>query len=85
MALAGIRLQSTEEERGGNKQNPRIMRRNVLPPERIDGTFVMRHEHAACTPVELLEIGETAAGSNFVLQHTPEAFNGIEVVAASGW
>src|SRR5262245_14324729 len=45
----------------------------------------MRHEHAACAPVELLEIGETAAGSNSVLQHTPEAFSRIEMVTAAGW
>jgi hypothetical protein len=45
----------------------------------------MRHEHATHAPVELLEIGKTAAGSNLVLQHAPEAFHGIEVVAAPGW
>ena len=71
-------------ERLGNQQNPRNTRRNVLPPERIDGLLLMCHEHAACTPVELLEIGETASSSNAVLQHTPEAFNRIEVMAAAG-
>ena len=66
------------------KQNQRNVRRNVLPPERIDGLLVMRYEHTTRAPVELLEIGKTAAGPNLVLQDTPEAFNGIEVVAAVG-
>ena len=56
----------------------------MLPPEHINRLLVMRHEHTTRTPVELLESGETAAGPNLVLQHTPEAFNGIEMVAASG-
>jgi hypothetical protein len=45
----------------------------------------MPHKHAAHTPVELLETGETAAGPNLVFQYTPEAFNGIEMVTAAGW
>jgi len=49
------------------KQNPLNARRNVLPPERVDGLLLMRHEHAPHAPVELLEIGETAASSDRVL------------------
>ena len=45
----------------------------------------MRHEHATHAPVKLLEIRKTAPSPDFVLQDTPEAFNGIEMVTASGW
>jgi len=45
----------------------------------------MCHEHATHAPAELLEIGKTAAGPNLILHHPPKAFNGIEMVAASGW
>src|SRR5919202_4799620 len=44
----------------------------------------MRHEHAPHTPVKLLEIRKTATSPKLVLQDTPEAFNGIEMVPASG-
>jgi len=57
----------------------------VLPPACIDGLLVMRPEHATHAPVELLEVGKTAAGPKLVLQHTPEACNRIEVVAGSRW
>jgi len=60
------------------------MRRHRLPPESIDGLLLMHHKHAAHAPGEWLEVAKTAPSSNLVLQHAPEAFNGIEVVAASG-
>ena len=44
----------------------------------------MRHKHLAGSPVELLEVTETAPRSNRVLHHTPEAFDRIEVRAAVG-
>lgn len=56
----------------------------MLPPERIDGLLLMHHKHTAHAPGELLEIRKTAAGPNLVLQHAPQAFTGIEVVAAAG-
>jgi hypothetical protein len=49
----------------------------VLPPESIDRLLVMRHEHTTRAPVELLEIGKTAAGPNLVFQYAPEAFDVI--------
>lgn len=67
------------------KQNPRNARRNALSPERRDGLLLMCHEHVTHAPGELLEIGKTAAGPNLVLQHAPEAFHGIKVMAAPGW
>jgi hypothetical protein len=57
----------------------------MLPPERRDGLLLMCHERATHGPVELLEIGETAVNANLVLQPAPEAFHGMQVVAASGW
>ena len=56
----------------------------MLPPEGIDGLLLMHHKYAAHAPVELLEIGKTAAGPNLVFQYTPKAFNGIEMVTAAG-
>ena len=56
----------------------------MLPPEGIDGLLLMRHEHATHAPVKLLEIRKTATSPDPVVQYTPEAFNGIEMVTASG-
>src|SRR5262245_19668266 len=44
----------------------------------------MCHEHATHAPVELLEIRKTAPTPELVLQDTPAAFNGIEIMPASG-
>src|SRR4029453_16368962 len=55
------------------------------PVERIDGPFLMRHEHVAGTLVERREIAQTSSGANGVLPHPPEAFNRVEVVPAMGW
>ena len=67
-----------------HEQLPQSMRRNTLPVKRIDGSLVMRHEHAARAVVELMQIGKTPSGADPVLQHTPEAFNRVEVVTAVG-
>jgi hypothetical protein len=56
----------------------------VLPPEGIDGLLLMRHEHATHAPGKLLEIRTTAPSPALVLPYTPEAFQGIEMVTASG-
>src|SRR5215470_4234264 len=56
----------------------------MLPPEGIDGLLVMRHEHTTHAPVKLLEIRKTAPSPDLVLQDTPEAFNGVQMVTASG-
>ena len=50
----------------------------------IDGAFLMRHEYAACALVELMQIGKAPSSADPVLQHAPEAFDGIQVVAATG-
>ena len=66
------------------KQTPESLRRNGLPVKLIDRALLMRHEHLAGSPVELLEGTETAPRSNDVLHHPPEAFDGVEVVPTMG-
>ena len=68
----------------GNKQLLRSSRRNESPAERIDGPFLMRHEHVTGTLVERREIAPTSSRANGVLHHPPEAFNRVEVVPAMG-
>ena len=43
----------------------------------------MRHEHAARSLVEVMQIGKAAAGPDPVLQHAPKPLKGIEVVATA--
>ena len=62
-----------------NQQPPRSTRRNALPVQLIDGSLVMGHEYLACAVVEQREIGTTPFRSHAVLQHAPEACNGLEV------
>ena len=50
----------------------------------IDGALLMRHESLARAVVELMQIRKTSSGPNRVLQHAPEAFDGIEVMATMG-
>jgi hypothetical protein len=50
----------------------------------IDGSFLMCHEYLACPLVELLKMAKTSSGSDGVLHHPPEAFDGVEVMAAVG-
>jgi hypothetical protein len=45
----------------------------------------MRPEHSTRALVELMQSGKAPSGTNPVLHHTPEAFNGIEVVPTVGW
>ena len=52
--------------------------------KRIDGTFLMRHQHLAGALVELRKIAKTASGADGVLHHPPEAFDGMEVVPTMG-
>jgi hypothetical protein len=69
----------------GYKQLPLSSRWNVLPVKLKYRSLVLPHEHSACALVELMQIGKTPSGANPVLHHTPEAFNGIQVVTTVGW
>jgi hypothetical protein len=51
----------------------------------IDGSLLMRHEHLTRAVVKLLQMRKIPPGPDLVLHDTPEAFDGIEVVAAVGW
>src|SRR5262249_11007563 len=66
------------------EQTPQSTRRNTLPVKLIDGPFLMRHKHLPCALVELLQIAKTPSGADGVLHHPPEAFDGVEVMAAVG-
>ena len=57
----------------------------MLPVKLKYRSLVLPHEHSACALVELMQIGKTPSGANPVLHHTPEAFNGIQVVTTVGW
>jgi hypothetical protein len=46
---------------------------------------LVSHEHVARALIELMPIGKTPSGADPVLQHAPEAFNGIEVMSAPRW
>jgi hypothetical protein len=52
--------------------------------QRIDGACVMRHQSLACAWGAQREIGTAPSRSHAVLQHAPEAFNGIEVGPTMG-
>jgi hypothetical protein len=56
----------------------------VSPVERIDGPFLLGHEDLTGALVERREIATTAARSNGVLHHAPEAFDRIEMVTPMG-
>src|SRR5215813_12980539 len=66
------------------EQTPQSTRRNTLPVKLRDGPFLMRHKHLPCALVELLQIAKTPSGADGVLHHPPEAFDGVEVMAAVG-
>jgi hypothetical protein len=57
----------------------------VLPVKLKYWSLVLRHEHSARALVELLQIGKAPSGTHSVLHHTPEAFNGIQVMTTVGW
>ena len=63
------------------EQLPRSSRRNPLPVKRINGSLLMSHEHLSRALIELMQMRKTPAGADRVLHDTPEAFDGIEVVA----
>jgi hypothetical protein len=67
-----------------HEQIPRSSRRNPLPVEFINRSLLMRHKHLTCALVELRQIGKTPSGSDRILHHPPEAFNGVEVMATMG-
>ena len=76
---------SNAVERGNRryrKQIPRSSRRNRLPVEFINRSLLVRHEHLTCALGELMQIGKTPSSTDGVLHHPPEAFDGIEVMAA---
>ena len=52
--------------------------------KRIYWSLLMCHEHMARSLIELMQSGKTQSSADPVLQHAPEAFNGIEVMAAAG-
>ena len=66
------------------EQIPRSARRNPLPVKRINGSLLMGHEHVSRALVELMQIRKTPSGTDRVLHHAPEAFDGIEVMATMG-
>ena len=66
------------------KQLPLSPRRNGLPVKLIDWSCLMIREYSTRALVELMQIGKTPSGTDPVLQHAPEAFNRIEVVATMG-
>ena len=67
-----------------SKQLPLSSRRNELPMKLIYWSLVMRHEHSPRALVELMQIGKAPSGTNPVLHHPPEAFDGVEVVPTMG-
>ena len=71
----------THEEGYVKEHIPRSLRRNGLPVKRIDGTLLMRHQHLAGSPVELLEGAETVPRANGILPPPPEAFDVIPTVS----
>ena len=84
VALAEERMKEINAAYEELKQIPRSPRRNGLPVKLIDGSLLMRYEHLAGAPVELLEGAKTASRSNRVLHHPPEAFDRVEVVPTMG-
>ena len=56
----------------------------MLPVKLKYWSLVLRHEHSARALIKLMQIGKTPAGTDPVLHHPPEAFNGIEVVTTVG-
>jgi hypothetical protein len=67
-----------------NQQVPRSPRRNALPVKRIDGALLMGHKHLAGARIELKELGKTSSCTNRILQHAPEACDGVAVMSPVG-
>ena len=66
------------------KQVPRSPRQNGLPVKLVEGALVMCHQHPTGTLGELPQIGKTSSGTDGVLPHPPETFDGVEVVPTMG-
>src|SRR5438105_4035062 len=66
------------------EQHLQNTRRNTLPVKLVDGALLMCHKSLACALVEQMEIGKTSSGSDRVLHHPPEAFDGVQVVTTMG-
>ena len=66
------------------EQVPRSPRRNGLPVKLVDGALLMCHQHPTGALVELRQIGKTSSGTDGVLHHPPETFDGVEVVPTMG-
>jgi hypothetical protein len=67
-----------------HEQVPRSPRRNALPVKRIDGALLMGHKHLAGARIELKELGKTSACTHRILQHAPEACDGVAVMSPVG-
>lgn len=66
------------------EQPPQSTRQKTLPVKRRDGLFLIRHKSLACALIELLKMAKTPSGSDGVLHHLPEAFDGVAVLSAVG-
>jgi hypothetical protein len=66
------------------QQLPLSPRRNGLPVKLIDWARLMIRAYATRALLELLQIGQTPAGTDPVFHHAPKAFNRIEMVATPG-
>ena len=66
------------------EQSPQSTRQNVLPVKRINRSLLMRHEYLTRSLVELMQVRKTSSGTDGVLHHPPEAFDGVEVMSAVG-
>src|SRR4029434_2007012 len=67
-----------------DQQVSRSPRRNALPVKRIDGALLMGHKHLAGARIELKELGKTSSCTNRILQHAPEACDGVAVMSPVG-
>ena len=56
----------------------------MLPVKRINRSLLMRHEYLTRSLVELMQVRKTSSGTDGVLHHPPEAFDGVEVMSAVG-
>jgi hypothetical protein len=66
------------------KQLPLSLRRNRRPVQCRDWLLLMLQEHAACTLIELRQIGTTPSSPDSLLEDAPETFNRVAVVATAG-
>src|SRR2546422_10936152 len=71
-------------KRGGYKQIPLSLRRNLLPGKLLNRTLLMSHQHLARTLVKLTETAKTSSCSNAVLHHPPEPLHRPQVLPPTG-